>query len=204
MPNSYSSRPAPSDAVAHGSADLADLTYPAALIGASRDLADPRSTTPESAPPRGTPPNLAGWHTFAHSISTPAPASSLQVAIDAIVSGRMHRRAGAPLAALSGPMSPGDVVVVRLWGLRAPCLLLDAPNTAQAFTLTYGTLPGHPEKGEESFCVSYADGRLTVLVTAFSKADRPITRVGGPVARAAQRVFARRYAHAVLAEVGLR
>ncbi|WCZ37455.1 hypothetical protein CHEID_09645 [Corynebacterium heidelbergense] len=100
-------------------------------------------------------------------------------------------------------MSPGDVVVVRLWGLRAPCLILDAPNTAQAFTLTYGTLPGHPEKGEESFCVSHADGRLTVLVTAFSRADRPITRVGGPVARAAQRVFARRYAHAVLAEVGL-
>jgi uncharacterized protein (UPF0548 family) len=50
----------------------------------------------------------------------------------------------------------------------------------------YGTLPSHPERGEEAFVVSRIDGRLRFEVTAFSRIHDPLARLGGPVARAFQ------------------
>jgi uncharacterized protein (UPF0548 family) len=50
----------------------------------------------------------------------------------------------------------------------------------------YGTLPGHPERGEEAFFVLRRDGRVVFQVVAFSKPRDPIARLGGPVARAFQ------------------
>ncbi len=62
--------------------------------------------------------------------------------------------------------------------------LLDEPSRTG---FAYGTLPGHPERGEEAFLVIRADGRLRFEVVAFSKPRDPLTRLGAPVARALQR-----------------
>ena len=51
----------------------------------------------------------------------------------------------------------------------------------------YGTLPGHPESGEEVFIVERQAGSTSVEVRAFSRPGRWFTRLGAPVARRIQR-----------------
>jgi uncharacterized protein (UPF0548 family) len=51
----------------------------------------------------------------------------------------------------------------------------------------YGTLPGHPEQGEEAFHVIRDGCRMVLEVTAFSRPRHPLARAGAPVARAVQR-----------------
>jgi len=47
----------------------------------------------------------------------------------------------------------------------------------------YGTLPGHPEEGEEIFLVHRRDGRVSFEVTAFSRRRDPLARLGAPFTR---------------------
>jgi uncharacterized protein (UPF0548 family) len=174
-------------------------TYPIRFTGASADPS-PRVTRALHA---------AGFHTFSH--TTPVPVSGADADADTVVgrcadelfSGRAHRRAGAPV---TGHFVTGGVLHIRPLGiarLDSPCLVLraDLSRTPDAVTaeVVYATLPGHLECGEERFLLRWERdaATATVTVTAFSRAARPLTRLGGPVARAAQRLMARRYAEAV-------
>jgi uncharacterized protein (UPF0548 family) len=57
----------------------------------------------------------------------------------------------------------------------------------------YGTLSGHPEKGEESFVVDYReDGSVWFTVMAFSSPARWFTRLAGPLVPVVQHWYARR------------
>jgi len=69
-------------------------------------------------------------------------------------------------------VAPGRVVYV-----------LDEPDRVG---FAYGTLPGHPERGEEAFIVVRAEGRIRFEVLAFSRPHDPLARLGQPVARALQ------------------
>jgi uncharacterized protein (UPF0548 family) len=59
----------------------------------------------------------------------------------------------------------------------------------------YGTLPGHPESGEERFAVRYDPNTSAVYaeVSAFSRAATWWSKLGGPFVAVAQRVIAKRY-----------
>ena len=48
----------------------------------------------------------------------------------------------------------------------------------------YGTLPCHPEQGEEAFHVVRDGSRILFRVTTFSRPRHPIVRLGAPVSRA--------------------
>lgn len=63
----------------------------------------------------------------------------------------------------------------------------------------YGTLPGHPERGEESFTVVRRGDRLVFEVTAFSRPRHPLASLGKPVSRLLQRQTTRRYIAAMRA-----
>ena len=63
----------------------------------------------------------------------------------------------------------------------------------------YGTLPGHPEQGEESFAVVRRGDRMYFEVTAFSRPRHPLARIGKPVSRLLQRQTTRRYIAAMRA-----
>lgn len=107
--------------------------------------------------------------------------------------------AGLAVRASDVPLEVGTVVLLRLGppviGLRAPCRVVSVVDEPDRRGFVYGTLPGHPEVGEERFVVERrADGALDLVVTAFSRPGSVLTRLGGPVGRAAQRVMARRYA----------
>ena len=89
---------------------------------------------------------------------------------------------------------------LRLGPLRtsAPCRVVYVVDEPDRKGFAYGTLPGHPECGEESFVVSLADdGTVLFDVTAFSRPARWFARLGGPVTGLVQRHVTWRYLDAV-------
>ena len=56
----------------------------------------------------------------------------------------------------------------------------------EGYGFAYGTLPVHPEQGEEAFHIASRGGRLVFTVTAFSRPRHPAARIGGPLTRALQ------------------
>jgi uncharacterized protein (UPF0548 family) len=85
----------------------------------------------------------------------------------------------------------GATVVVTLgtpWlALAAPCRIVGIINEPERWGFAYGTLPGHPEQGEESFVVTIdGDDAVRFRITAFSRPGEWITRLAGPVGRAVQ------------------
>ena len=50
----------------------------------------------------------------------------------------------------------------------------------------YGTLPAHPERGEEAFHLVRQGDRLLFRVRAFSQPRHPLARLGAPVSRILQ------------------
>jgi uncharacterized protein (UPF0548 family) len=102
-----------------------------------------------------------------------------------------HRVPGIDVFPHSTPIEPGATVVVTLgtpWlALAAPCRIVRVLDEPNRWGFAYGTLPGHPEQGEESFVVSIGgDDAVRFRVTAFSRPGERIARLAGPVARAVQ------------------
>jgi len=82
--------------------------------------------------------------------------------------------------------------------LRAPCRVVYLVDEPEHRGFAYGTLPGHPESGEERFTVELLpDGRVELTILAFSKPAMWWSRVGGPVNRLAQSVVTARYLRAL-------
>jgi uncharacterized protein (UPF0548 family) len=120
-------------------------------------------------------------------------------AADGLSTWRMHAAAGLRVAAVSADRAaPGVLVLLRVGparlGLRVPCRVVYTVDEADRRGFGYGTLPGHPERGEEAFTVRLtADGEVRARVRAFSRPATLLARVGGPATRLAQRIAARRY-----------
>ncbi len=86
----------------------------------------------------------------------------------------------------------------RPLGLVIPCRVMSVLDEEHRQGFTYGTLPDHPECGEESFIVSRdADGAVWIDIIATSRPGSRLVALGGPISRAAQRLATGRYASAV-------
>jgi uncharacterized protein (UPF0548 family) len=57
----------------------------------------------------------------------------------------------------------------------------------------YGTLPGHPARGEEAFHLVRQGSSLLFRVRAFSRPRHPLARIGAPVTKAMQQRMNHRY-----------
>jgi uncharacterized protein (UPF0548 family) len=67
---------------------------------------------------------------------------------------------------------------VRLW---APCRVVWVIDEPRRYGYGYGTLPGHPESGEEAFLVSLDEQEFVRLeIRAFSRPVRWFARWSGP------------------------
>jgi uncharacterized protein (UPF0548 family) len=106
----------------------------------------------------------------------------------------MHRGAGLSVEAAAPEAAPGVRVVIGFgfgrYRLRAPCEVVWTVREAHRSGFAYGTLTGHPERGEESFVVERgADGSVWLSVIAFSRASSWYLRAAGPFGRLSQRVI---------------
>ncbi len=113
----------------------------------------------------------------------------------------MQRAAGFEVTASTPVPEPGTMVTLRArFGplrLTAPTRIVYVIDEPDRRGFAYGTLPGHPESGEELFLVERVGQETWVEVRAFSRPGRWFTRLGGPVARLLQRRATVAYVDAV-------
>ena len=89
---------------------------------------------------------------------------------------------------------------VRLGPFRLPepSRVIDVFETARRCGFTYGTKPGHPITGEESFIlIRTTDDRVFLVLRSVSRAGAGIWRFGEPFVRLAQVIYRRRYGRAL-------
>lgn len=111
-------------------------------------------------------------------------------------------QSGAGLAVtVDGTVEQDRTVVLGLGRplcLVIPCRVVWTLREERRRGFAYGTLPGHPVSGEESFVLTYEDGgQVWLTITAFTRPGTLVVRLAGPVGRAIQRFYVRRYARAI-------
>jgi uncharacterized protein (UPF0548 family) len=120
----------------------------------------------------------------------------------ALLDWQAQRGAGLRVRA-SGPAgTPGTVVVLTAglpwFGYDIPCRVVWAQTDGDERGFSYGTLPGHPESGEECFLVRLdPDGDVVYEIRVFFRLASPAARLAWPVSLLLQRAATRRYVAAI-------
>ena len=108
---------------------------------------------------------------------------------------KAHAHAGIAITPADAPIQEG--VASRTFGpvtILAPCRIVYVTDEATRFGFGYGTLPGHPERGEEAFHVILGeDGTIEAEIVAFSRPDDLPTKLAGPIAQKIQKAATGRY-----------
>jgi uncharacterized protein (UPF0548 family) len=160
----------------------ADLTYPEA--GATAGLLPP------------------GYHHLHRTVVIGYGTQAFATAADALASWQVHVRAGLHVSASAATAELGSVLQLSL-GLGAirvgaPCRVVYVIDEPGRRGFAYGTLPGHPERGEEAFVISRRrDATVIFTITAFSNPASPLAKVAGPLGRAIQNRITSRYLRAI-------
>jgi uncharacterized protein (UPF0548 family) len=161
------------------------------------DRADELARAPLTYPTPGCSllPEVAGWQLSRVLGRGP---DLLDRAASALFTWRVHLGAGLRVAAPADRVGVDVVVDLSLGlgplALRAPCRVVAVIDEPDRRGFAYGTLPGHPERGEEAFLLEVgAEGLVTFRVIAVSEPATTVARFGGPVTRAVQRAIVRRY-----------
>jgi uncharacterized protein (UPF0548 family) len=140
----------------------------------------------------------AGYRHLRRTVRVGAGAGLFEAAGDALLGWQLHLRAGLRVTVSSRTAEPGAVVELGFgagpFRLTAPCRVVYAVAEARRRGFAYGTLPGHPEQGEESFVIEHHDdGTVHFAITAFSRPAGLAARLAGPAGRAVQRRVTSRY-----------
>jgi uncharacterized protein (UPF0548 family) len=119
-----------------------------------------------------------------------------------LMSWQVHLRAGLAMQVSDDRVSEGAVLMATLrlgpFPIRTRCRVVYLIEEDNRRGFAYGTLPGHPERGEEQFLVESTDDQtVRFRLTAFSRSATPLARLGGPVSRRIQVGVNRRYLDAV-------
>jgi uncharacterized protein (UPF0548 family) len=154
-------------------------------------------TYPEVGATAGPPP--PGYRHLGFVSQVGAGHQRFEEAADAVMHWGMQRGAGLRVEASSDTVEVGAVVMVKMAFLKAPCRVVYVIDEPDARGFAYGTLPGHPESGEERFVVRHDPITAAVYaeVSAFSRPASWWSKAGGPVTSLAQRAIAKRYVRAV-------
>jgi uncharacterized protein (UPF0548 family) len=160
---------------------LADLGFTYPEVGATADRLPP------------------GYHHVRESAIIGRGRARFESAASRVMAWGMLRGAGARVTPSSDIAEVGSVVIVGLGPVRAPCRVIYVIADENRRGFAYGTLPGHPESGEELFTVRYDPTTEDVYaeVTAFSRHARWWSRALAPVTTLLQRLMAKRYVTSV-------
>jgi uncharacterized protein (UPF0548 family) len=144
----------------------------------------------------------AGYRHGRHGMDLGTSRRAFGLAVEALRGWETHRGAGITVRPVGAPIREGVSVAqrIRLGPLTsvACCRIVEVVDEADRFGFAYGTLPLHPERGEEAFVVTRGDGGGTRLeITAFSRPAHPLVRLAGPLGRLTQAAVTRRYLRGV-------
>jgi uncharacterized protein (UPF0548 family) len=110
---------------------------------------------------------------------------------------RAHRGAGVTVVPEDAPIEVGTTVALALplagISTLAACRIVGVVEDDSRFGFAYGTLTGHPERGEEAFSVERDGDAVRFHIRAFSREADPLARLGAPVTRLIQRRVTRAY-----------
>jgi uncharacterized protein (UPF0548 family) len=143
-----------------------------------------------------------GYHHQCRTAAIGSGPDAFAGAASALLSWQVHLRAGLRVCASAARAEPGAVLILGLGAgplrITAPCRVVYAVDEPDRRGFGYGTLPGHPECGEEAFIIErHADGTVSFTITAFSRPASRLTRAAGPAGRAIQRQTTTRYLRAL-------
>ncbi|MEV6282673.1 DUF1990 domain-containing protein [Kribbella sp. NPDC051770] len=116
---------------------------------------------------------------------------------DVVTTWQMHRAAGIRIWATDTPATIGTNCLGRLGPIPIPCRVVWTVADETQTGFAYGTLPGHPESGEESFLVTQEPDGVWFTLRSYSHPATWYTKLAGPLSRTTQQIFARRYTKAV-------
>ncbi len=111
---------------------------------------------------------------------------------------RAHTGAGVRVFPADAPLEAGTTValsvrlgpVVDVFG----CRIVQVVDEPDRYGFAYGTLPGHPERGEESFILDRTgDSAVTFTVTVFAQGAQLVTRLAQPLTSAVSSRYIGRY-----------
>jgi len=162
-----------------GAASSAGLTY--AEVGATREAVLP-----------------GGYHHGEHVEVVGRGKHAFDRAADGLRRWQSHAGLRAAVHPPDAVLHPGNTVLVLLGAgpvhVIAPCRIVYVVDEPDRFGFGYGTLPGHPERGEESFVAERDESdavRLSLRV--FSRPDQFLVRLAGPVGTTVQNLALRAY-----------
>jgi uncharacterized protein (UPF0548 family) len=160
-------------------------------------LADAPFTYREVGATRGELPG--GYHHVNASTRVGIGRDRFEAAAEKVMRWGMLRGAGARVTPSTEVAEVGSVVMVGLGPVRAPCRVVYIIDEQNRRGFAYGTLSGHPERGEELFSVRYdpADDAVYAEVIAFSRHGTWWSKAAGPLTSLIQRIMTRRYVAAV-------
>lgn len=139
-----------------------------------------------------------GYRTVQRTQSLGRGAAVYDRACAGLLSWQMHRHTGLAVTADAPAATAGSCVILTFgWrpiGISAPCRVVYDVNEARTRGFAYGTLPGHPESGEEAFIVTHeSDDTVSFTVRAFSRPATFLARAGGPLTHRVQALMTNRY-----------
>ena len=157
-------------------------------------------TYPEVGATAGVLPD--GYHHIRESRVLGRGADRFERAADRLMSWDLHRRSGLSVEPEFPTVTLNTWVKVRIgvgpFGVTAPCRVVYVIDEPRRRGFGYGTLAGHPERGEEAFSVEWRDDDVVeVHVVAFSRPATWWAKAGAPAARLMQRLVTRRYLRAL-------
>lgn len=142
-----------------------------------------------------------GYHQFHRSLMIGTGVHRFDGAVKTLLGWDMHRRAGVRVRPSSESVAVDEVAVLRLgWralGVDAPVRVVYVIDEDRRKGFAYGTLPGHPESGEEAFVLERLDNdKVRFSISAFSRPASRLAKLGGPFSGAVQGWVTNRYLHA--------
>ena len=125
----------------------------------------------------------------------------------AVLGWQAQRGAGLRVRATGPSSEPGTVVVLTAglprFGYDIPCRVVWGQTDGDERGFSYGTLPGHPESGEECFLVRLTGaGEVVYEIRVFFRLASPAARLAGPVSLLLQRAATARYVSAIRRAAG--
>ncbi len=140
----------------------------------------------------------SGYHHARRRAAVGAGPTQFGAAASALMAWQVQCRSGIEVRASAPVVGVDEVADLRigvgLLRVTAPVRVVHVIDEPTARGFAYGTLPGHPESGEEQFVVELAPSGLVLFtITAFSRPAWRLARLSGPFDDVAQSLMTRRY-----------